>query len=169
MSFCSMPGGLLLSWEHMASTDRSQSPCITVTRGKTARMLEREGLLSFCLIGTWSFASPGWSVVLSSLSCGNPYAVCKDSLRIFWFTEHLWVLPKVGNAYCLHVISTIQIIFMGEIDWRFSRRPGCTQKGHSSSPKTRNMLGRASNHLGPGPWELFSEPLGSGEGPQLLF
>ena len=31
-------------------------------------------------------------------------------------------------------------------------------KGHSSFSKTRNMLGRASNDLGPGPWGRTSDP-----------
>jgi hypothetical protein len=39
---------------------------------------------------------------------------------------------------------------------------------HSSFSKTRNMLGRVSNRLGPGAWELSPEALMYEEGPELL-
>lgn len=40
----------------------------------------------------------------------------------------------------------------GWVDPRLSLSPCCVEKERSSLSKTRNMLGRASEGLGPGPW-----------------
>lgn len=90
----------------------------------------------------WHLSALLWSCGISSL----PFCGC-ISLSTF-----------DGSAYWGSLRTERQAIAVGGVDWSTEAFPVALLYRERTS-KTSSMFGRASNSLGPGPWELFPEAL----------